>query len=172
MQRQPRQLVLVRHAQAENAGPTDQERELTPAGHAAAAAAGRWLAGQGVQVELALVSAAARTLQTWEDLAGSAGWCLEPRVEPGLYTAGPDAALDVVRAVPDEVGAVVVIGHNPTVAHLAQVLDDGEADAEVAGEALVSGYPPCALSVFTIDAPWSDLAAGTARLVGFHVGRG
>lgn len=172
MQRQPRQLVLVRHAQAENAGPSDQERELTPAGHVAAAAAGRWLAEEGIRADLALVSAAARTRQTWDDLAGAAGWRVEPQDEPGLYTAGPDAALDLVRAVPDEVATVVVVGHNPTIAHLAQVLDDGEAEAEVAGEALVSGYPPCALSVFAVDAPWSDLAAGTARLVGFHVGRG
>ena len=40
VQRQPRHLVLVRHAKAENAGPSDRERELTPAGHDAAAAAG------------------------------------------------------------------------------------------------------------------------------------
>jgi phosphohistidine phosphatase len=172
VQRQPRQLVLVRHAQAEGAGPSDQERELTPAGHDAATDAGRWLAGRGVRPDHVLVSAATRTQQTWADLAGAGGWSLEPEVDPGLYAAGPDAVLDLVRALPDEVAALVLVGHNPTVGHLAQLLDDGEADPELAGEALRTGYPPCALSVFSVESPWVDLGAGTARLAGFHVGRG
>jgi phosphohistidine phosphatase len=171
VQRQPRHLVLVRHAQAESAGPSDRERELTPAGHDAAAAAGRWLAGQGVRPDRALVSAATRAQQTWADLAVAAGWSLEPEVDPGLYAAGPDAALDLVRGLSDDVGALVLVGHNPTIGHLAQLLDDGEAAPEVADEALRSGYPPCAVSVFGLEVPWADLGAGAARLVGFHVGR-
>jgi hypothetical protein len=58
------------------------------------------------------------------------------------------------------------------VGHLAQLLDDGEADPELAGEALRTGYPPGALSVFSVESPGVDLGAGTARLAGFHVGRG
>jgi phosphohistidine phosphatase len=161
----------MRHAHAEGSGPTDRERPLTASGRDTAAAAGRWLAGQGFRPEHALVSAALRTLETWTAAAGAAGWTLEPEVDPGLYAAGPDAALDLVNAVPDEVTSLLVIGHNPTVGHLAQLLDDGEADAEVAGEALVSGYPPATLSVFRVAGSWAELAAGTARLVGFRSGR-
>ena len=161
----------MRHAEAENAGPSDRERELTPAGHDAAAAAGRWLAAQGVRPDQALVSAATRAEQTWTELVTAAGWSLEPEVDPGLYAAGPDAALDLVRGLSDDVAALVLVGHNPTIGHLAQLLDDGEADPEVADEALRTGYPPCALSVFGLDVTWVDLGAGTARLVGFHVGR-
>jgi phosphohistidine phosphatase len=161
----------MRHAQAEGSGPSDLERPLTASGRDAAAAAGRWLAGEGFRPERALVSAATRTLQTWAAAAEAAGWTLEPEVDRGLYAAGPDSALDLVNAVPDEVRSLLVIGHNPTVGHLAQLLDDGEADEEVAGEALASGYPPATLSVFGVDGSWADVATGSARLVGFHSGR-
>jgi phosphohistidine phosphatase len=162
----------MRHSRAEAAGPTDAERELTDAGRADAADAGRWLAEEGDQPAYALVSAASRTRQTWEAVAEAAGWSTEPTYDQGLYTGGPDTALDLVRAVPDEAASLFVLGHNPTVGHLAQLLDDGEADAELATAAMVGGYPTSALSVFTYDGPWSDLDPGTARLVGFHVGRG
>ena len=161
----------MRHSRAEAAGPTDAERALTDVGRADAADAGRWLAGE-TQPACALVSAAARTRQTWEAVAGAACWSTEPTYDQGLYTGGPDTVLDLVRALPDEADSVFVLGHNPTVGHLAQLLDDGEAEAELATAALLGGYPTSALSVFAYAGAWSKLEPGTARLVGFHVGRG
>jgi phosphohistidine phosphatase len=172
VQRQSRRIIVMRHSRAEAAGPTDAERELTDGGRADAADAGRWLAGQGERPEHALVSAATRTRQTWEAVAGAAGWSTAPEYDQGLYTGGPDTVLDLVRAVPDAAASLFLLGHNPTVGHLAQLLDDGEADADLATAALVGGYPTSALSVFAFAGPWSDLDTGTARLIGFHVGRG
>ncbi len=165
-----RRLVVMRHAKAEQDGPSDFERPLAPRGLRDAAAAGAWLASQGVSPDHALVSAALRTQQTWESVAAGAGWTLSPDLDRGLYAAGPESTLDIVRLVPESVDSLLVIGHNPTIAVLAQVLDDGSGDAAVAAE-MVGAFPTTSLAVFSYDGAWADLGEGTARLDAFHVGR-
>ena len=166
-----RRLVVMRHAKAEQGGRTDFERVLTDRGHADAAEAGAWLARQGFTPDHALVSAAARTQETWTSLAEGAGWSLEPEYDRGLYSAEPATAMDLISLVDDAVGSLVVIGHNPTMAYLAQLLGDGDGDPALEGE-LLAGFPTSATAVFAYDGAWADLAEGSARLVGYHVGRG
>ena len=96
---------------------------------------------------------------------------LEPSVDEGFYAAGPDTALDLLRGTPADARVLVVVGHNPTIAHLAQLLDDGEGDPE-ASNAMASGFPTSAVAVFEYDGAWADLDLTSARLVAFHVGRG
>ncbi|WP_243057722.1 histidine phosphatase family protein [Nocardioides sp. SR21] len=165
-----RTIVVMRHAKAEQAGPTDFDRPLADRGHQDAHAAGAWLSGSGFEPEHVLVSAALRTRETWASVAEGAGWALDPDFDRSLYAAGTDAALDLVREVGDDVDRLLVIGHNPTMASLAQVLDDGDADSELAAQ-LFAGYPTSAAAVFEYDGSWADLGEGDARLVGFHIGR-
>jgi len=165
-----RRLVVMRHAKAEQAGPTDFERPLAARGRDDAAAAGAWLSAEGLSPDHALVSAAVRTQQTWEAVAAGAGWSLAPDFDRGLYAAGPETALDLVRLVPSEVATLVVIGHNPTMAVLAQVLDDGSGDPSV-GASMAGDFPTSAGAVFSYDGAWADLGEGAARLEAFHVGR-
>ena len=162
---------MVRHAKAEQSGETDHARRLIDRGRSDAEAAGRWLAVKGVVADHALVSAAPRARETWEALAAGAGWSVEPNLDEGLYTAGTDTALDLLRGSPADAGVLVVVGHNPTMAHLAQLLDDGEGDPE-ASTAMASGFPTSAVAVFEYDGAWADLELTSARLVSFHVGRG
>ncbi len=165
-------LVVMRHAKAESSGPSDFERRLAESGLADAAEAGEWLAARGVEPDLALVSEAARTVQTWEAMAEAAGWDLEVATyDVALYDAGPESALDLIRAVPPGTSCLVVVGHNPTTAYLAQLLDDGEGDDE-AGTQMALGYPPAAATVFTFDGEWADLDEASATVTAFHVGRG
>lgn len=161
----------MRHAKAEQHGPTDFDRPLADRGHRDAAAAGVWLVGEGFEPDHALVSAALRTQETWAALAAAADWDLDAEIDRGLYAAGPDTALDLVREVEDDVRRLLVVGHNPTIAVLAQLLDDGDGDPDLAEE-MMSGYPTGAVAVFEVDGSWADLEEGGARLVGFHVGRG
>ena len=160
----------MRHAKAEQDGPTDAERRLADRGVGDAAEAGRWMASVGVVPDRALVSAATRTEETWRALAEAAGWTLEPDLDRGLYSAGVDSALDLVRAVDDDVRCVVLVGHNPTMASLAQLLDAGDGDP-AAGTRMIAGFPTSAVAVFGYDGSWADLAPGTASLRDFHVGR-
>ena len=67
-----RRLVVMRHSKAESTAPSDHERALASRGRADAAAAGMWLAEQGITPDAALVSDAMRTRQTWAQVAGLA----------------------------------------------------------------------------------------------------
>lgn len=171
MSAQEHTLVVMRHAKAEQDAPTDHQRPLAPRGRADAADAGRWLAERGVRPAVALVSAALRTTQTWESIAQAAGWDLGPDLDEGLYAADVDTALDVVREVGDDVGCVVLVGHNPTMAQLAHLLDDGDGDVEAGNELATGSFPTSAAAVLTFTGSWADLAAGGASLAAYHVGR-
>lgn len=167
-----RTLVVMRHAKAEPDGPTDFDRPLAPRGHRDARAAGAWLAAAGVRPSHALVSAALRTHQTWEDVALGAGWDLEPDLDRGLYAAGPESALDLLRLTPEDATTLVVVGHNPTMAMLVALLEDGS-DPALAAAALPAGhFPTSALAVLHLPGSWAALEPGTARLGAAHVARG
>lgn len=166
-----RRLVVMRHAKAEQDGPTDFERPLAARGHRDAAEAGAWLASIGVAPDHALVSAALRTQQTWAAVCDGAGWTLAPDLDRGLYAAGPETAIDLIRLVPAEATCAVVVGHNPTVAYLAQMLDDGTGDV-AATTAMAGDFPTSAVAVFSYDGAWDAIGVGGARLEAFHVGRG
>jgi phosphohistidine phosphatase len=161
----------MRHAKAEQSGASDYERELTDRGVVDATQAGEWLATRGVEPDHALVSAAVRAQQTWEAVNEGGGWDLEGNFEEALYEAGTESALDLLRATDDHVGTLVVVGHNPTIASLAALLDDAEGDEE-AGNEMALGFPTSALAVFSYDGDWADLDEASARVVAFHVGRG
>ena len=168
----PRRLVVMRHAKAEPTAPSDHERALAARGRDDAAEAGRWLREQGVRPDAALVSDAQRTVQTWEQVAAGAGWDCVVDFSAGLYAAGADSAFDLVRETDDSVRCLVVIGHNPTMAYVAELIDDGEGDPDATTGLVTRGFPTSALAVFTVEVPWTDLGPGTGRLESFHVGDG
>jgi phosphohistidine phosphatase len=160
----------MRHARAEPGGETDHERELAQRGWDDAVSAGRWLADGGFVPDGALVSSARRATSTWLALAEGGSFEVEAEVSQSLYSAGPEAALDLVRETSDDVSALVVVGHNPTIAYLAQLLDDGTGDADALREMAI-GFPAGALARFEVTGDWAGLDLASARLVGFHVGR-
>lgn len=170
-QSEPHLIVLMRHAKAKKAGVTDFERELAERGRADARAAGAWLAAEGISPDHAFVSASSRTRETWAAVAEGASWRLAATDDRGLYGAEPDTALDLMRTTPDAARTLMVIGHNPTVAYLAQLLDDGEGGGD-AGNRMAMGYPTSAIAVLEYDGAWAEIGPHSARLVGFHVGRG
>ncbi|MBF4163150.1 SixA phosphatase family protein [Nocardioides acrostichi] len=167
-----RRLVVIRHARAEQVANSDAERRLTSEGRADAVAAGRWLRDRGLEPDRLLVSSAERTRETAAGvLEGGRFVGATLDVEPTLYSASPETALDLVRECPDDIATLVVIGHNPTMAYLAQLLDDGEGDAQ-ASAALLQGYPTCTMTVFDVEGAWADLGEQQAAVVAYQVARG
>lgn len=160
----------MRHAKAEPLASSDYERQLAPPGVAAARAAGEWLAGASLTPDQALVSSAVRTAQTWAAVAEGAAWPLEPVLSRALYGAEPETVLDVVREVPASVSTLLLIGHNPTIATLAQLLDDGTGEPEAA-RAMAGGVPTSGCAVFEVTGDWADLDLPGARLRDFQVPR-
>src|SRR5207342_2015646 len=116
---QSRHLIVMRHAKAEPGGESDHERELAAQGWSDALEAGRWLADSGFVPDSALVSSARRTASTWVAVAEGGSFEVEATYSASLYAAGPETALDLVRETDDEATALVVVGHNPTMAYLA-----------------------------------------------------
>ena len=168
-----RTLVLMRHAKAEQDGPTDFERRLSGRGRADSAAAGAAMAAAGIAPDGALVSAATRARETWESVAGAAGWRVEPDLDRAVYTAWQDSLLDLIRLTEDTVTSLVVVGHNPTMESLAQLLvDDGDGgDPDATGLLLTQGFPTSGWAAFTVPGSWADLQHAGATLVLYGVGR-
>jgi phosphohistidine phosphatase len=166
-----RTLVVVRHAKAEPYAETDHARRLTDRGRADAAAAGAFLTTVGIEPSHALVSDATRTQETWAELRGPLGEGIVEDVSPAYFSASEAEVLEAVRALPPEATCAVFVGHNPTAAHLARLLVDGEGDPEVM-RGLLEGFPPAAVAVLELPGDWSELTEAGARLTRFHVGRG
>jgi phosphohistidine phosphatase len=158
----------MRHARAEPFASTDHVRALTDRGHADAAAVGTWLAGVGVVPDHAVVSTAERARETWFDVARASGSEADPEFDRGVYQGGVDAVLETLHAAPEDAQTMIFVGHNPTAAYLAHLLDDGEGDHD-AISGMLRGFPPSAVVVFDVEVPWADLAAEAGRVTRFHV---
>jgi phosphohistidine phosphatase len=161
----------MRHGKAEAFAQGDHQRKLTERGRREAAAAGQWLADRGIVPTHAFVSSAVRTRQTWTALAARAGAPAEASFEDAVYSADADSALDVLREAPADAEVVLYVGHNPTAASLALLLDDGDPDPE-AFRAMSAGFSTAAVAVLEIPVPWAELEVATGHLVAFHAGLG
>lgn len=157
----------MRHAKAEPFASTDHARVLTERGRRNAADAGAWLAERGLMPDLALVSTAARTRETWDELAAASGAQADVSYDEALYHGGVEALIEAIQLLPDDAGTVIVVGHNPAAAYLAHLLDDGEGDEE-STSGMLRGFPTSALVAFDIDVPWAEIGAESGRVVAFH----
>jgi phosphohistidine phosphatase len=161
----------MRHAKAEAVAASDHARRLTDRGTRDAAEAGRWARSADVLPDHAFVSPAARAHATWVAFSTAAELDIEPALDSGLYSAGPPAAVEVLRTAPEDARTVMIVGHNPTMEQLVHLLDDGGADPDVFAE-VSSGFPTSAIAVLDVQGAWGDLDLAGARISGFHVGRG
>jgi len=158
-----RRLVILRHAKAVPHGAApDFDRVLASRGLEDAAAVGRYLADEQILPDLALVSPALRTRQTWETAAPSLG-DTDVRFEDAIYDASPAALLHLVRQAPAAVRTLILVGHNPGTAQLARDLV-GHGD-RYAFARLRTKFPTAALAVldFATD-DWSSVGHGGGRL--------
>ena len=166
-----RRLLVLRHAKAEPFAESDHSRRLTERGRQSAHDVGRHLRERDLLPDYALVSTATRTRETWAEVAEGAG-ASATRVsfDDALFAGSADAALDALRAAPEDASTVLYVGHNPTAEYFCHLLDDGEGDPSAVSE-MLHGFPPAALAVLEVAVPWTDLAAETGRIVGYYVGR-
>ena len=109
-----KRLWLLRHAKSswEEPGLADHDRPLAPRGRKASKRIARWVSANGVQPELVLCSTAIRARATLDLISGALGSPVV-RFEDGIYHATAEGLLERLRTVPDDVGDVLVVGHNP-----------------------------------------------------------
>ena len=155
-----KRIVLLRHAKSSWDDPalSDHDRPLAPRGRRAIAMVADHVRANGLRVDLVLCSSALRARETLERLGDAFGEA-EVLVEDGLYAASDDELLERLRRLPDEVGSVAMIGHNPGLHDLAVALTR-------AGRTL-ERYPTGALAELSFDGAWSELGSGHSKLVDF-----
>ncbi|MBX3665831.1 MAG: histidine phosphatase family protein [Burkholderiales bacterium] len=114
-------LILWRHADAEDGVP-DETRRLTAKGRRQAKKMAAWLAGRLPADYRLICSPAARARET----AAALG---DPQIEKALSTAATPQGLLKAAGWPGGSGAVVVVGHQPTLGAAAALALTGEASA-------------------------------------------
>jgi phosphohistidine phosphatase len=147
-------LVLLRHGKSDwSGGEPDHERPLAPRGRRQAAEAGRWLAAHVGHLDLALVSTAARAAATWDVASAELADPPPVRHEESAYAASAGTLLGLLRALPDDVGTVVLVGHNPGLEDLAESLCGSWVH-----------LPTSALAVLDLESPWRETDTGPVTL--------
>ncbi|MCJ8519930.1 phosphohistidine phosphatase [Pseudorhizobium tarimense] len=162
-----RRLLLLRHAKsAWPEGVEDHERPLAERGLKAAPAMGNHMAREHLVPDLALVSDATRTQETWELVRKRLPGEIETRIIPELYDASAADMLQVLRRAEAIADTLVIVGHNPGLQEVALLLvGDGKASARAA---MVEKYPTGALAVIDFPAfDWKDIEPGSGYLAQF-----
>ncbi|WBU54481.1 histidine phosphatase family protein [Paracoccus sp. SCSIO 75233] len=159
-----RRLILTRHAKSAWDDPTldDSDRPLNARGRRAALLLGDFLASRGYEPEEVLCSPSLRTRQTWEYIS-AATLEVRPdlRIENGLYHARPAEMLKILKTAKHQ--TVMMIGHNPGIAELAESLP-----ARVPMDPDFRRYPTAATLVvdFQIE-DWAEIEKGTGSVMDF-----
>lgn len=154
-------LYVMRHAKSSWDDPSldDFERPLARRGEKTARRMAREVARLRPSPTLVLCSPARRAVQTCEPIAGRLGDEVHVEMDDELYGASASQLFARLRALPDEAGAVLVIGHNPGLEDLLLELV-GTRKASRA-ERLLNGLPTGALAVLRVRGRWSELDATT-----------
>lgn len=155
-----KQLLLLRHAKSSWDDPDldDFDRPLAERGVKAARSIGRELAARGWLPDLALVSPALRTRDTWRLVA--AEWPVQPRIAfvEALYDASAADILSQIGQTDASSGSLLVIGHNPGLEQLARQLAGPGSEAKALAR-LEEKFPTAALARFAFEDDWSGLSS-------------
>ena len=149
-------LWIIRHGHAANSlDIPDFERPLTQQGQEQALVAGRGIRSITGAPEFVLTSSAPRATATAKLLAGKSHAVVEEQEH--LYMASVDTLLAATWSIPSDIRSAIVVGHNPGVSHLANLLA-GQTEYRV---------PPLGAVCFEVTTPWEDLGLSPLRVSRF-----
>ncbi len=146
-----KRLYLVRHAKSswKQSGLSDLDRPLNKRGKGDAPLMGQRLKKYAVCPDFMLSSPAKRALKTAKIIAEEIGYSKKGVVvHETLYVHGTRAILNVIRSVDDAHESLMIVGHNPDLTELAELLSDYH----------VNNIPTC--GIFCIDfnaSSWQDV---------------
>ncbi|ESQ86263.1 hypothetical protein AEAC466_03440 [Asticcacaulis sp. AC466] len=147
-----KQLIIMRHAKAEKDADSgeDFDRVLAPRGREEAQHVARALQAYGLKPDFALVSAAARTQGTFEEVKSVLG-DIPALISDDFYNAGSEALRQAIERHEDEGQCLLVVAHNPGVQYLvAEYLFEGAAGPEITDK-VRGNYPTATATVFEVD---------------------
>lgn len=146
----------MRHAKSSWGDPSlaDFERPLNERGRKAAPLVGRFMRRQRLRPDLVLSSPAARARQTAALVIESAGLDAPLRYDERIYEATAARLAEVVSQVEETVGELLLVGHNPGLGGLLELLT---------GES--RHLPTAALARVVLDLEkWGRLREGAGRV--------
>jgi phosphohistidine phosphatase len=156
-------LTLIRHAKSSWKAPelTDFERPLNKRGKRDAPLMAARLARDGPPPDAIVASPARRARKTALAMAKALGREEQTLVfERGLYLASTGALLDLVQALDDALGHVALVGHNPGLTGLLELLSS----------AGIANVPTCGIARLELGVvSWRDTAPGCAELMSLEV---
>lgn len=158
-------LILMRHMKSDWDGmTTDHERPLNPRGKASAPRVGSWLKANGHLPDLALISDATRTRETFAGLSDYITPNTEAVFTRALYLAEPMEIIKVLaKANFTADSTVLIVAHNPGIAALAATLV-----FEEPRHPRFYDYPTGATTVLEFD---DGIAPEKGKLLGFVIPR-
>jgi phosphohistidine phosphatase len=153
-------LLILRHAKAQPDAPDgDHLRALTDRGRRDATTMGNHLRTLDPVPDAFVTSDARRALQTAELAAAACGFEQPLTIDPAIYGADAAELVEIVRNLPDAAGCVVLVGHNPGLHDLVNVLTGDDVH--------IDHLPTAGLAYLEHDATrWRDLAEGTCHFRG------
>ncbi len=160
-------LGLFRHAKSDWHDPRarDFDRPLNDRGQKGAALMGAHIAKAGPVWDRVIASPAIRVAETIERAEQGAGASYTINWDRRIYLASSATLLDLLHEVDDEVGAVLMVGHNPGLEDVIfdLVPDDGSSPLR---DEVEEKFPTATYAVLECSVErWADLAAGCAKLV-------
>ena len=147
-----RTLYVLRHVKSSWDDDTlsDYDRPLAERGVRDGKRLARHIADANIRPDIVLCSSARRAQQTLSFIAASLG-APAVRMLDELYGADVDDVIALIHQLDDELRSVLVIGHNPCLAELAQTDEK---------------FPTGALATLRWDAErWEDVRPGEAEMV-------
>jgi phosphohistidine phosphatase len=157
-----RQLVVLRHAKsAWPDGVPDRQRPLNRRGRHDAHAAGQWIRDHVGRLDAVVCSPAERTRQTLALVTAELDDPPDPTFDDDIYGAPPAALLAVVRQLPDTSSTALLVGHNPGVQELVELLSGQEFEMKTSS-----------VAVMVWPGSWSDAAAEVADVQHHAMPRG
>jgi phosphohistidine phosphatase len=117
-------LFLLRHAKSswKDSILQDFDRPLNGRGRKAGELVGAFLRKQRLTPDLVLSSPAVRARETVEIVLKAAKLSVELRFDQRIYEAGPLRLLEVISQIDEHKNAVLIVGHNPGIEELLEVL--------------------------------------------------
>ena len=88
-----------------------------------------WLNAMGAIPDHAIISDAARTMETWDLVSKGMSLDISTNISRSIYLAAPLTMLNAIQEAPDTATTVIVIGHQPGMSILVERLADGSEPA-------------------------------------------
>jgi phosphohistidine phosphatase len=149
-------LLLLRHAKSswKTGSVKDFDRPLNQRGLKTAPHVGKLLRKRKLKLDLVLSSPAERARQTTQLMLESAQLSIELRYDERIYEASAARLLEIVSQIDDSADVAMLVGHNPGIEELLEVLT-GESGR----------MPTAALARIELNIEkWNKVRAGAGRL--------